>query len=365
MNKQPSPTIVKALLTREGYGVAAVRQISGGSNHLVFVVDTVADGRQIVKFPLVRETDRKYISGNRDTLFGGELSPQREAFLMGHIREKGLPTPLIHGVYPSEYGSFIVMEHAQGCNMMEYLEQHGHHLSDFLAIAASLGSDLRKLHQSQYPSFGNIMEGAVIEPSGIDNFTDRYNPINQRILRVCHDKGGLDDLELTRVSGFFEDRFRAYRSALTSAAHPPRLVITDLHGGNFFVDDNCVSSYFDVESAQSAPAEFEIYGLRFFVFNYYGAQEQALSERAFWTAYNADGRDAPSKQSDELIDFFSACRLLEIFQSYWGVKDGLRDTWGVRIKRILMNYIQNGEVDYLALGNVWRDRDKQPLRASQ
>jgi len=43
--------------------------------------------------------------------------------------------------------------------------------------------------------------------------------------------------------------------------------------------------------------------------------------------------------------------------------DGLRDTWGQRIKDILMNYISTGYLDYMLLGKIWRERDKQPQHA--
>ena len=57
----------------------------------------------------------------------------------------------------------------------------------------------------------------------------------------------------------------------------------------------------------------------------------------------------------------AGCRLLELAQSYWGYIDGIRDSWGQEMKRLLLAYMDSGRVDYNAIGAVWRQRDHQPL----
>ena len=41
--------------------------------------------------------------------------------------------------------------------------------------------------------------------------------------------------------------------------------------------------------------------------------------------------------------------------------DAVRDTWGERMKALLLRYLETGEIDYPALGQLWRQRDGQPL----
>jgi len=351
---------VYAALIESGFNIIDVKSLSGGANHFVFAAETKENAQLIIKFPRVRETELAFGDGNKDTLFGGDLSLERESYLFDLIRNAGLPSLKTFGIIPTAQGNCIVVERSPGCNMMDYMDKHSHSLSTFMSIMGSLGSDFSRLHKSSFPSFGNIMEGSKIVPAHIINFADRYLSINNMLLDKCLMKNGINQDEYKMIKDFFDSKFHFYRNRLDINNSPATLVITDMHGGNFFVDDRKASGYFDVESAQAAPLEFELYGLRFFVFNYYGQKEYDLAEKAFWTSYYNGLQDYPDRKTSELIDFFSACRLLEIFQSYWGHIDGLRDTWGQRIKDILLDYISTGHVDYMRLGDIWRERDKQP-----
>jgi hypothetical protein len=360
-----SKDTLQADLTKSGFNILNIKELSGGSNHFVFEATTLDNKDIIIKFPRVRETELSFGEGHKDTLFGGRLSLEREAYLFDLVRSPGLPSPKVFGIYHTTQGNCIVVERSIGCNLMDYMERHSHSLTVFLDIMKNLGSDFRLLHKTRFESFGNIMEYSKIEPVGETNFADRYLAINDMLLEKCRIKGGLDDNEYNVVKNFFDNKFKSYHSRLDINHSPATLVITDMHGGNFFIENNRISGYFDVESCQAAPLEFELYALRFFVFNYYSSEEFILAERAFWTSYYDGNSDHPDSETDALIDFFSACRLLEIFQSYWGYIDGLRDKWGEQIKNILFSYIETGHVDYIRLGAIWRERDKQPLHAKR
>ena len=365
MNDKQLYDIVANLLAAQGHEVKRLTQLGGGSNHYVFEAETAAGRELIIKYPRIRETEAQYQQAHEDTLFGGRLSMQREAFLFGEVRRSGVAAPRVDGVFDTPAGQCIVVDRSPGMDLPAYMAQEGHSLTKFLQVMACLGHDFRRIHDTvRYATFGNIMDGGVIEPAGLTNFADRYLPINDRLMGICKAKNGLTDAEFAHVKAFFDRRFEELRPRLEASANPPTLVITDMHGGNFFVKDGEVSGYFDVESSQAAPAMFELYALRFFVFNFYGEEEYRLAEKIFWSAYYDGERDAPTPEEDDLLDFFTACRLLEIFQSYWGYIDGLRDTWGQRIKDILMDYIATGKVDYIALGAIWRERDGQPEKAN-
>ncbi|GKX28340.1 hypothetical protein SH1V18_08200 [Vallitalea longa] len=360
-----SEETIRNALTANGFLIRHLKKLSGGSNHFVFAAKMLDDSELIIKFPRIRETELTFSEGNKDTLFGGKLSLEREAYLFDLIRNASLPSPKVFGIYPTAQGNCIVVERSPGCNLNDYMNNHSHSLDIFLDIMKNLGSDFRKLHKTRFTSFGNIMNNSEIEPSGIMNFADRYLPINDMLLKKCRTKGGINDEEYTQLKLFFDSRFESFRTRLDIKQSPATLVITDMHGDNFFVENNKSSGYFDVESSQAAPLEFELYALRFFVFNYYGIEEFKLAERAFWKSYTKGKSEYPDTETNDLIDFFSACRLLEIFQSYWGYVDGIRDSWGLRIKNILFDYINTGCIDYNSLGAIWRERDKQPLHANK
>ena len=316
----------------------------------------------IIKFPKIRETEKGYQAKNVDTLFGGELSLERESYLYRLVAKVGLPAPKVLGIYNSSEGNYIVTACSPGISHREYMIAQGHTMKAFTESLASLGHILGRLYNTNFPSFGNIMDNSVIEPAEITCFSDRYKAINDRILNACHSKGGLTDSELVQVENFFNQKFEFYRERLDIKNTTPRLVITDLHADNFFVypESGQPSGFFDVESAQAAPLEFELYGLRFFIFNSYDEIGYQAAEKAFWDAYCKTSGFVLDEETNALIDFFAACRLLEIFQSYWGITNNIRETWGAKIKKILFNYMQSGRVDYLALGDIWRERDGQP-----
>jgi len=360
-----SKKTVSDTLKKNGFSIATLKELSGGSNHYVFAAGTVGGQKLIIKFPRIRETELAFLEGHRDTLFGGSLSLEREAYLLNLIRDTGLPTPRIYGIYPTKQGDCIVVERSPGYNLIDYMSQHEHALDIFLTIMRNLGSDFRQLHKIRFQSFGNVMTASIIEPAGITNFTDRYKPINDMLLDRCLIKGGLTHKEKDQLKHFFDSKFEFFRPRLDLHHSPATLVITDIHGDNFFVSNHQSSGYFDVESSQAAPLEYELYCLRFFVFNTYGPEEFLLAEQNFWETYSLGKFNYPDSETDSLIDFFSACRLLEIFQSYWGHIDGLRDTWGHRIKQILFNYLDTHTIDYESLGAIWRERDHQPTQATK
>ena len=181
-------------------------------------------------------------------------------------------------------------------------------------------------------------------------------------------KGTFTPEEAREITAFFQSRFDALRPFLSAETCRPVMVFTDMHGRNYFVDPEGVpSGYFDLESAQAAPAALEFYGFRFFLFNFFDEETFGKAEAAFFEGYReAGGPCAPETEEDEaLIQLLSGCRLLELAKSYWGVVDVIRDTWGQRMKDLLLGFMETGHIDYSALGQMWRERDGQPLHPVQ
>ncbi len=356
---------VRSVLRGAGYPAASLTAIQEGSNHDVFDVVLEDGSPAICKFAKVRETEIGVTAENRDTLFGGRLSLDRESYLLSLARkEGGLPAPEIYGAHDSPLGRFIMMEKSPGISFTEWQGTQGYRLEPFLASLCALGRDFGKLHRSlRFPSFGDMIGPGVIEP-GCRNFADRFLAVTGMRIDRGLKKGAFTREEAARLRVFFQERFEALRPGLDAGRCRPVMVFTDMHGRNYFVDGQGVpSGYFDLESAQAAPAALEFYGFRFFLFNFYDAETFPKAEAAFFQGYlEADGPCAPGTEADEaLIQLLSGCRLLELSESYWGVIDAIRDTWGARMKTLLFQYLETGSIDYIALGALWRERDGQPL----
>ncbi len=358
-------TQAQAALESCGYEVKAIRPINEGSNHFVFDVMLAGSRPAICKFAKVRETEQGLYESSRDTLFGGRLSLEREAYLFRMIRqEAGVPTPEVYGSYESPYGKFILLERMNGISQKECMRRSGFSKKTFLDSMRFLGRDFAKIQSITFPSFGNIMAGSVIEPAGLRNFSDRWRPVIDMRLKRCLQKQVFTPAELSRVTQFFHEMLAKLRPHFDAQVTPPVLVFTDMHAENFFTDETGrPTGYFDLESAQAAPAALEFYGFRFFLYNFYDAACFQEAEAAFFEGYRAaGGQYAPAGPADEsAIDFLAGCRLLELAQSYWGYIDGIRDNWGQEMKRLLLTYMDSGRIDYHAIGAVWRQRDRQPL----
>lgn len=358
--------VLLTALDDAGYSVSSLTPIAEGANHTVFDVLLESGQSVICKFAKVRATEAGHTAPHTDTLFGGRLSLERECYLLSLARQQGgLPVPKVYGVYPSPAGRFLMVEKSPGVSFTSFQRQQRYRLGPFLRSLRALGNDFGKLHSRlRFSSFGDIQAGGETDP-GVPNFADRFLAVTQMRLRRAVRKGAFAAFEEDRISAFFSSQFEAMRPQLTVQAAPPTMVFTDMHGENFFVDENGVpSGYFDLESSQAAPAALEFYGFRFFLFNSYDAPTFEKAEAAFWEGYReADGPFfIQSKAEDDLIHLLAGCRLLELCDSYHGVVDGLRDNWAKRMKALLFGYMASGQVDYPTLGTIWRERDGQPER---
>lgn len=356
--------LAKHLLSKAGVEVKEIHLIPEGSNHIVFEVISEDDRVMICKFPTQRTTENNMSAVKVDTLFGGELSLQREADLYTLARERGLvPAPAVYALCTIEGYEFILLERMPGVSFREYFQNNSYSLDKFYHSLELLGTDFAKVQSFTFESYGDIMSPMKVTPLHLTNFADRFSKVIARSIDKANKKGVFTPKENEVVTHFFRGKLEEFRPYLSAAKKPSVMVFTDMHVDNYFVDDSGKpSGYFDLESSQAAPAELEFYGFRFFLFNYLDAAVMDKAEEAFFRGYlSAGGKYAPKDEIDHrFIDFLSGCRLLELTESYWGYVDGLRDLWGYKMKAILLEFILYGKIDYSAISNIFREKTKQP-----
>ncbi|MCH4886348.1 aminoglycoside phosphotransferase family protein [Acidaminobacter sp. JC074] len=355
---------VEELLVKSSIEVSDIEFIPEGSNHQVFII-TALGKKMICKFPIIRSTETH---GNLDTMFGGELSLERETYLYQLSKSLGVPAPEFYAHISLDGYDFILIELMKGMPLTKYIETSNFSKVQFLDVMKKLGSDFAKIQSINFNAYGNLIGHNKITPTNLFNFADRFIEIIDRRIERGINKGAFTSEEVVLVEAFFHKRINDFKPLLELKSKPATLVFTDMHADNFFVDETGKpSGYFDLESSQAAPAELEFYGFRFFLFNYFDEETFQDAEKAFFSSYKAaGGKYAPTHEKDhELIDFLSACRLLELTESYWGHRDGLRDLWAFKIKTLLMNYIFTLKVDYIGLSDIFREKTKQPRSPKQ
>ena len=354
-------TTARCLIERHGFKLSDIRLIPEGRNHFVFDVVLDDGTRVIAKF----KADPNGSDVRYDSLYGGRLSLQREAAIYQLVRETAeLPAPRIYLKHESDEASFLLVEKLDGALWREYVAQHNFARESFLRSLEYLGQDIARLQRIRFPSYGNVMGPNDVSPTGIESFADRFiGVMDMRIDRaVARQVFSANDGAAMRR--YFHSSFREIASSLGPEVAPPVMVFTDLHADNFLVDsDGRPSGYFDLESSQAAHAALEFCGLRLFLFNYFGAESFGEAETSFFSGYiSAGGSYDPSRRETERLEHLLVTgRLLELTESYFEYRDGLRDGWSDRFKALFWQALQADRIDFAAVGDIYREKTGQPI----
>ena len=358
--RQALDKAAQELIERHGYRIAAIRFIPEGANHFVFDVTLEDSTRLVAKFQKTPGNKAE----RRDSLFGGLVSLERESAVCRLVREKAaLPAPTVYLAHHSKEASFLLVEKLVGVPWREYLQEHDFSRDCFLRSLEYLGQDIARLQQIQFRTFGDVMDENTVQPGHIDNFADRFiGVMNVRIDRALK-RDVFTTQEIQAIRRYFVSGFQALSGFLQADNAKPVMVFTDMHADNFLVDETGKpSGYFDLESCQAAHPALEFYGLGFFLFNYLSADLFHQAEASFFAGYERTGGvyDRFSSVNAKLENLLATGRMLELSESYLGVKDGLRNSWSSRFKALLWQAIETDRVDYMAVGDIFREKTRQP-----
>ena len=98
--------------------------------------------------------------------------------------------------------------------------------------------------------------------------------------------------------------------------------------------------------------------------NFFDAETFKLAEEAFFKGFHENGgvynRFDPVNVALERTILVGGLIGYSIF--YFGVKDGIRDTWSEQFKNLMFKTIKTGTVDYVTHANILRSKTKQPTR---
>jgi Phosphotransferase enzyme family len=350
------------ILKNHGFSIRRIHYIPEGSNHYVFDLTLDDESRRIVKF----KKKSSLSAVTRDSLYGGIVSMEREAALYRLVREEaGLPSPEIFSSIAESSYAFLMVDHLPGKLWCTYMEDTGHSRKLFLSSMKRLGKDIARVQDVTFPGYGDVQGPHFVLPEAIRLFADRFRKVYEMRLDRCQRRNVLTPDQVKLVNQWFKKEFTVLKNEEISAspALKPVLVLTDMHGDNFLVDDKGnPTGYFDLESCQAAHPALEFYGLKFFLFNYYDASSFKDSVSAFFEGFHEAGGqydpyDPFNKRWENLL---AACRVLELAESYHDIHDGIRDEWSRRFKNLLFQVIQEGVVDYMEVGKIFREKNKQP-----
>lgn len=337
-----------------GYQAESAAYIPEGRRHDNFLITPPSGPLMIARF------DKPDVA--IDTQFNGPMSLIRERNLIDMVRDQaGLPAPRIYGLFESDTGPFLLVEHLPGDYWSEYLKNNNYSKEAFLRSLAFLGCDLGRAFNIKFSSFGDVLSSEEVHPGTVYNFAERVQMIIDLKVERAQRAQFLTASEFDETTSFFQTELTNLKEAPISPSQPG-LVLPDLHPMNFFVDDNGKpSAYFDLELCQAGHPSLTFYDVRRNLFSYFrGVIEQA--EEAFLRGYNENGEEYDPYDSinSRLQHVLGVGFLLGAATQYHGVVDGVRDLWSQQYRQIMRDAIQDGTVDYSAIGDVTRSKTRQP-----
>ena len=345
----------KLILERHGFRILNIEYIPEGNNHYVFDVMLV-DGKELIaKFKRNYKVNDILV----DDLFGGIVSHEREKALSDILNNAEVKAPKY--LYHSD--NFVLVEKLSGHLWSEFLKENDNDQNCFLNSLYNLGKIIAKVQSIKFQTYGNIIDQKNITPFDTTDFSDRLRQIIDFRLVKANLKKVFNKNETKLLKDYFNLKIELIRNELSSKVESSTMVITDLHCDNFLVDSNGkFNGFFDIESCQASHPALEFYGLKFFLFNYYDQESFFQAEKAFFEGYRrAGGTYKKNKKVNIWIEnILATARMMELTVSYFKIKDGIRDCWSDRFRDLLFNTINNGIVDYISIGNIFREKTGQP-----
>ena len=353
----------KKLLEKHHFQVSDIKRIPEGFNNYVFDV-VLLDGFQVI----AKIKKRRVGKEQRESLFNGLVSSGREGAICGLVRKKAvLPAPKVYLKHDSEEVSLLVTEKLKGVTWCQYLRHCNFSREKSLLSLEELGKDIAKLHQVTFQSFGDIMDEETVGPEIYHTFTDRFLYVmNIRMDRALK-RGVFTKNEMQIIRNFFVSECYDVATSFHVKVSKPVMVFTDMHPDNFLVDETGrPSGYFDLEACQAAPPVLEFCGLKLFLFNYFDEAYFRAAEEAFFCGYKKQGGtyDRLDSANIKLENVLATGRILELTESYFQVKDGLRNTWSDRFKILLWQTIEEKQPNYQTIGEIYREKTKQPKKTN-
>lgn len=351
-------------LTTAGYVVDKIELSPGGSNHYSFEIQFQEGQQSVARFEkkIRIEKDGK----RRDPQYNGILSLEREAYLLTVVRQKAhLPAPVVQKLYRTPEASFLLVEKMPGKYWNTFIKEREYSLSYYLSSLAMLGADLAKAQQVTFPSYGNIMEEGMIEPSSTFNFEERLWEITSSRIQLAKEKQALNEREIWEVERYFHSTLDKIVISQPQRPASPVLILTDLHPTNFFVDEcGKPSGYFDLEFCQAGHPAMEFFSISLQFCSYFNKEIFPQAKRAFFEGYRAEGGnyEVESSYTVTIEELLSTGHMLNAVIGYLEVRDGLRDKWSEEFKNILFRNITAKEVDYQGFVDILRAKTKQPRK---
>ena len=352
-------------LENAGYEVHnQVTSFPGDISHLLFEATIFQrDSGEVPVYKIVRyESDLE--KGGRESVYGGQISLQREAAIYDLARKQGLPVTSTWGPHKGSERDFLVTLKPEGVTWKKYVDEvsiKGTKKERHFFILDQLGAYLARAHQVEFAMFGDVMPSGVDPHEGHQDYHHRLAEVVKRNLANPAHQEFFDERQMGLMESYFSHKLIEHKIS-AKGNEKPVLVLANVHRGDVYVDNSDsnwekkgkIVQMDGFNFAQAAPSatEFATVFLQITDTSIAGVEE---TQKRLLDAYRANGGtvDLDNPRSRLQVEILTANHFLRAATVYSSMKlpngkpDEMRREWGRAFKEdILTQIVFNSRIHY-------------------
>lgn len=354
-------TNAKQIIESAGYQVGAIQPVQADIGHHKFRVDISGEHSGTYTASFQSDLERKWGAAERESMFGGLISPQREAAIYDLARQAGIPAPVVEIAEGSEGTHFLLEQVMEGKTVKGYIQglPKDKQESAYLSLVSQVGELFAKASRVKFGEFGDVM-GENKVANGRLWYHQRLSDIVTHNLAWNGHERTFTSEELAEVRSHLQEMLE-YQETTEGKGHSPRLVLANLHRGNVYVnDEGLVTGAAQFNFAQAGVPAAEWYNAMWQFADASVANTADVEEHLQMGYLRANGvpfnPDSPENQA--IMNLLTASHFLRAATIYMNKKDDpMRNRWGARFKDdILFPVLREGKSDFDKFSEILNEK---------
>ncbi len=326
---------------------------------------------QEVKVSFQSDLEKKWDQTTRESIYGGEISPQREAVIYDLARRLGLPAPKITLVTQDTPVPFLLESILPGQPLKEYISSlpTENRNEAYLQAMEKVGDLFAKAHiLGGFRHYGDVVG---LLPDDVANRNSSYADRLRNVLAYNLGFNGHEEAfspsELRKIRSSVQAGLQDLKELEATLGMPgPVFVLANLHRGNVLLNEEGeITGISQFNFAQAAPPAAEFYNA-FWQFADPEVSPYTLEvHSALMHGYKLQGSKAFFNPDDlvdkKIMNLLTINHFLRATTIYSSKKDDpMRNRWGSRFKSEILFPALEGHLEYDTFSRItsekWEDK---------
>lgn len=361
-------------LEKAGYTVHSMQPVQADIGHDKYAASIVGNefaDPKIVNVSFQSGLEQRVGPVQRESLFGGEISPVREEGIYRVARSLDIPAPVVTVTHPVGGDAFLLEEQPSGRSVKEYVMglPEERRREAYIESVKNIGALFAHAHTHKFGHYGDVLGSDIVGNATLDYGTRLRNIWATNLAFNPHDQA-FNPSELAEVRTYVQDKlqflngvslddtlFDGHTAVTDSSAV---FVLANLHRGNVYVDNQGnIVHVAQFNFAQAGKPASEFYNA------FWQFADAAVAPTADVHAALVDGyKTAGGKLNLEndatrgIMDLLTLNHFVRAATIYTLKKDDpMRNRWGQRFKdEILFPLIREGTVDYDTFSRIINEK---------